>query len=136
MKDLVKRSFVSLFSGSFLWYLIYLFYQKTIIVQWSFFDSNFIFYFFLLSAGLFLLIAFGIYPLSIKRNKVILLFLWIWFIIIGNYVLLNDIQEKIFIWDIVKVFWVIITILAPTNILVTSKVKKNITNSKMEVIDA
>jgi len=136
MKDLIKRSLISIVSCAFLWYVVYMFLQDIIIVQWNFFDSNMLFYLLLVAAWLFLFIWFWIYPISIKRSKLILFFFGIGFIIIGEYVLLNDVRNNIFIWDVVKVFWVLITLLAPTNILITSKIKEKKNRSNLEVIDA
>jgi ABC-type sulfate transport system permease component len=56
-------------------------------------------------------------------------------IIIGQTVLLNDIENKVYIGDIFSLLGVILTLLAWTNVLITDKVKKVKAGKKVEIIE-
>jgi len=140
MKDFIKRTIIGIISAAFLAYVTYLWMWDTIIVQWEFLNSNTLYYAILFIVGLYLLIFFSVYPTVMKFTKATL-FVWgIALIIIGHHVLISDIMtqvdSKIYIGDIVKILWSVITILARTKVLVSSKVQKKQQDSKMEIIEA
>jgi len=136
MKDIIKRTLISIVVAAFLWYIVLLALQWVTIVQWEYINSNMLMYGILIIVSLFLIIFFGIYPVVIKFSKPILFVVWVWLIIIGHYVLLNDPHTQVYLWDIVKIFWVIVSILAWTNVLVSKKVKEKKQKSKMTIIEA
>jgi hypothetical protein len=135
MKDFIKRISIAIISWLLLWYILYLFLWWTIIVQGEFIDSNYLVYWILLIVCLFFFILFGLHPVTIKATKATLFVIWIWLIILSNRVLLNNIDEWIYIWDIFIILWVIVTVLSPTKILITNKIQKKKDNSKMQVIE-
>lgn len=135
MKDILKRIIISIVSGGFLWYLAYLFFQNTIIVQGWFIEYNAIYYLILTLICLFLFIFFGIYPVHFRMTKATLFVIGIALIIIGDTVLLNTIETYVYIWDIFKVLGVVLTLLAWTNVLITDKVKQQKQQKNMEIIE-
>ncbi len=135
MKDIFKRVFISVISWAFLGYLAYLFFQNTMIVQWAFLEYNSLYYLVLALICLFLFILFGIYPIHFKMTKASLFVLGIALIIIWDTVLLNDIINTVYVGDIFKVLWVVLTLLAWTNVLITDKVKKQKQDKNIEIIE-
>ncbi len=135
MKDIIKRISISIVSWLFIWYLAYLFFQNTIIVQSWFIEYNVLYYIILFLVCLFLFILFGIYPIHFRLTKATLFVIGIALIIIGDTVLINDVSTYVYIGDIFKVLWVILTLLAWTNVLVTDKVKKIQADKKVEIIE-
>jgi hypothetical protein len=135
MKDLLKKIIISVVSWWFIGYLAYLFFQNTVIVQWWFSEYNMIYYIILFVICLFLFVFFGIYPIHFKITKATLFVIGIALIVIWDTVLINDISNHVYVSDIFKVLWVILTLLAWTNVLITDKVKKQKQNKKVKVIE-
>lgn len=135
MRDIIKRIIISLISGLFLWYLVYLFSQHSVIVQTWFVEYNTLYYIILWIIYLFLFTLFGIYPIHFRMTKATLFVLWLALIIIWDTILINDITLNIYIWDIVKILWVVLTLLAWTNVLITDKIKKQNKDRKIEIIE-
>lgn len=135
MKDIIKRIIISVISWLFLGYLAYLFFQNTVIVQGWFTEYNNLYYLILILVCLFLFILFGIYPVHFKMTKATLFMVGIALIIIWDTVLLNDIINYVYVGDIFKVLWVVLTLLAWTNVLITDKVKKQKQEKNVEIIE-
>lgn len=135
MKDFIKRILVGIISWSFLWYIWYLFLQNQTIVQTWFLEYNFIYFIVLTIVAIFLFVFFGVYPVYYKITKASVFVIWLSLIIIWDTVLTNNISNSIFVADIVKLFGVILTLLAWTNILVTDKVKKQHSDNNIEIIE-
>jgi len=135
MKDIFKRILISTISWWLIWYIAYLFFQDTIIVQWWFIEYNTIYYLILTLICVFLFVLFGVYPIYFKMTKATLFILGIALIIIGNTVLLNDVTHHIYVGDIFKVVWVLLTLLSWTNVLITDKVRKQKNKKNMEIIE-
>lgn len=135
MKDMVKRILISIISWGFIGYLAYLFFQNTVIVQGGFAQYNMLYYLILILVCLFLFILFGIYPVHFRMTKATLFVMGIALIVIGDTVLLNDISTHVYVGDIFKVLWVVLTLLAWTNVLITDKVKKQKQDRKVEIIE-
>lgn len=135
MKDIIKRIIISVISWLFLGYLAYLFFQNTVIVQLAYIDYNILYYLILVAICLFLFILFGIYPVHFRLTKATLFVLGIGLIIIWDTVLLNDVATYVYIGDIFKVLWVILTLLAWTNVLITDKITKTKQQKNIEVIE-
>ena len=134
MKDLLKRISIGSVCILFLSYLIYLFIWHQIIVQSAFLERNTLYYIVLTLAFLYVLIFFSIWPFYFKMSKVSLFVLWISLILLWDRVLLNIPANYIYLGDLLKILWVIFTLLAFTNFFVTSKVKKQHQDSKVEII--
>lgn len=135
MKDIIKRIIISVISWLFLGYLAYLFFWDITIVQSGFAEYNVIYYIVLTAICLFLFVLFGIYPVHFKLTKATLFVLGLALIIIGDTVLLNDVSTHVYVGDIFKVLWVVLTLLAWTNLLITDKVKKQKQDKKVEIIE-
>ena len=135
MKDIVKRIIISIITWLFLWYLIYLFFQGTIIVQSYYLDYNTLYYLVLILICIFLFIFFGVYPVHFRLTKATLFVIGIALIIIWDTVLINDITTHVYVGDLFKVLWVVLTLLAWTNILITDKIKKIKSDKKVEIIE-
>ena len=135
MKDTIKRIIISVISWLFLWYLVYLFFQNIIIVQSWFTQYNEIYYLVLVLVCLFLFILFGIYPVHFRMTKATLFVLGLALIVIWDTVLLNDVVSYVYVGDIFKVLWVVLTLLAWTNVLITDKVKKKKQEKNVQIIE-
>ena len=135
MKDTIKRIIISVISWLFLWYLAYLFFQNIIIVQSWFTQYNEIYYLVLVLVCLFLFILFGIYPVHFRMTKATLFVLGLALIVIWDTVLLNDVVSYVYVGDIFKVLWVVLTLLAWTNVLITDKVKKKKQEKNVQIIE-
>lgn len=135
MKDIFKRIVISLVSGALIWYLLFLFFSNTVIVSWWYQEYNLWYYLILFAILLVLFIFFGIYPIHFKMTKWTLFTIWIFLILISSSVLVNDTVNKLYIWDLFKVLGVILTLLAWTNVLITSKVIKKSKEKNIEVIE-
>lgn len=135
MKDLIKRIVISVISWIFLGYLAYLFFQNTIIVQsWST-EFNGIYYLVLVLICLFLFVFFGIYPVHFRLTKATLFVLGLALIVIWDSILLNDVTTRVYVGDIFKVLWVVLTLLAWTNLLITDKIIKRKNEKNVEIIE-
>ncbi len=135
MKDIFKRVFISIISWIFLGYLAYLFFQNIVIVQWGFLEYNSLYYLVLALICLFLFILFGVYPIHFKMTKASLFVLGLTLIIIWDTVLINDVATSVYVGDIFKIFGVVLTLLAWTNVLITDKVKKQKQDKNIEIIE-
>jgi len=135
MKDIFKRIIISIVSWLFIGYLAYLFFQNTVIVQSWFTQYNNVYYLILILICLFLFILFGIYPVHFRMTKATLFVLGLALIIIWDTVLLNDLSTYVYVGDIFKVLWVVLTLLAWTNLLITDKVKKIWSDKNVEIIE-
>ena len=124
MKDRIKRSIVITIFGIFLWYLIWLISQWTMIVKPEYSGRNIPMYIILIVLCLYMIWLYGIYPIHIRFSRTTALFIWLFFIVISQILLANDGYSHIYIWDLFSVLWVLILILFQTNILTTEKVKK------------
>lgn len=135
MKDIFKRVIIGLISGALLGYLIFLFFQKIVIVQGAYIEYGTIYYLVLILICLFLFIFFAVYPVHFRLTKATLFVLGIALILIGKTVLLNDASQYVYVWDIFALIGVVITILAWTNVLITDKVRKMKAAKKVEIIE-
>lgn len=135
MKDIIKRIIISIISWLFLGYLAYLFFQNTVIVQSFYMEYNSLYYLVLILVCLVLFILFGIYPVHFRMTKATLFVMGLALIIIWDTVLLNDVTTYVYVGDIFKVLWVILTLLARTNVLITDKVQKKKQAKNVEIIE-
>lgn len=135
MKDLIKRIVISCISWAFIWYLAYLFFQNIIIVQSWFIGYNSLYYLILIIICLFLFIFFGIYPVHFRLTKATLFVIGLALIIIWDTILLNDVTTYVYVGDIFKVLWVVLTLLAWTNVLITDKITKKKQEKNIEIIE-
>lgn len=135
MKDLIKRSIITIIAILIVSYLIFSYQSWILITNSENIDQNLNYYIVLIWIFLYAAIVHWIYPIHIKINKPVLFFLWLVLIVIWKKVLANDWQSWIYFWDIFTLTWVIITLLSPTNILIPEKIINKKKSKKIEVIE-
>lgn len=135
MKDIFKRLIISIISWLYMWYLVFLFTGWNIIVNSWYEQFNVWYYLILIVVLLVLFVFFWIYPVHFRMTKWTLFVLWIFLILIWNGVLLNDSKNGIYVWDLFQILGVVLTLLAWTNILITSKVIKKSKDKNVEIIE-
>ena len=135
MKDIIKRIIISVVSWLFLGYLAYLFFQGTVIVQSAYLEWITLYFLVLTLICLFLFILFGIYPVHFRLTKATLFVIGLALIVIWDTVLLNNITTYVYVWDIFKVLWVVLTLLAWSNLLITDKIQKKKQEKNIEIIE-
>ena len=135
MKDIIKRIVISVISWLFLGYLAYLFFQGTVIVQSAYLEWNTLYFLILTLICLFLFILFGIYPVHFRLTKATLFVVGLALIVIWDTVLLNDVTTYVYVGDIFKVLWVVLTLLAWSNLLITDKIQKKKQEKNIEIIE-
>jgi hypothetical protein len=130
----LKRILIFLFAWCALWYLGYLFFQWVVISDWPQYQ-NYICYILLVLVFLYYIIFYSLKPTYIKRNKVINTLIWVFLIYLSHYYLLNSGYDNIYYWDIFSVIWVILTIIWPTNLLISKEVQKIKEDNYSEIIE-
>ncbi|AHB41793.1 hypothetical protein P148_SR1C00001G1014 [candidate division SR1 bacterium RAAC1_SR1_1] len=135
MKDLLKRISIGIISGGFIGYIAYLFFSSKIIVSEGFLEFNTLYYSILAIVGIYLFVLFAIHPIYMKINKVSLFVLGIALVLIGDSVLINNIESYVYISDLVKILGSFLVVLAWTNFFVSAKAKKEKEESKLEIIE-
>ena len=132
MKNIRRLIFWIVFS-ILIFILIYLFSKWIVIVKSDYENLNKIFYVIILIVFLYYLLFYVIRPTYIKWFKVINTLIWIWIIYISQYFLANSWIDWIFYWDILCIIWVILTIIWPTNALISKEEQKE---KDLEIIEA
>lgn len=113
--------------------LVYLYINWVVIVKSEFENINLVIYAILLVIFLYYTILYVIRPTYIKWFKLINTFIWISVIFISQYYLANSWIDKIYYWDILCLIWVVLTIIWPTNLLIS---KKDQQEKDLEIIEA
>lgn len=132
MKSLRRIIFWIIFS-IIICVLVYLYINKVVIVKNEFENINSIIYIILFVIFLYYTIFYVIRPTYIKWFKLINTFIWLWIIFISQYFVANSWIDKIFYWDILCLVWVVLTIIWPTNALISKKDQKE---KDLEIIEA
>lgn len=117
-----------------IWYIGYILKQNWIIVKESINNLNMIIIIIIWLLWWFFLIM-GIHPIAIKRFKIIQVIFWIILILFSHYFLKDNPSKNIYIADILKVLWVFMVIIWPTWFCIPEKIKKQIEESKIEIIE-
>lgn len=134
--DIIKRSIFGLIFLSAIVYLVFLFVSWTTIVNEIFLDQNKIINWFYIIIFLYYLIFYTIKPTNIIKFKLRNTLIWIFMITVSQSFLLNSWHEWLYFGDIFTVFWIFLTIIWPTNLLISQKLKKEKQEKKMEIIEA
>lgn len=135
MKDILKRIIIGFVCLWFIWYLLFLYTNNSVIVLDYFQEWNFWYYVVLLLAFIYVFVFFSLFPMYFTISKSSLFVLWIALIVLWDTVLVNTIEKNIFLWDFIKIIWVFFTLTAFTNLFFTSKMKKQKESSKIEIIE-
>ena len=132
MKNIRRIIFWVLFC-LFILVLVYLF-SKWIVVAKSWYENiNKIFYIILFIIFLYYLIFYVIKPTSFKWFKVVNTVIWLFIIYMSQKFIANSWIDWIYYWDILCIIWVVLTILWPTNALISKKEQKE---KDVEIIEA
>ena len=134
--DILKRSVFWVLFLAALAYLVYLLSNWTIIVNETFLEKNTIIFGLYILIFLYYLVFYAVKPTYIKKYKLRNTLIWVFMITSSQTFLLNNWPEGVYFWDIFAVIWVFLTILWPTNLLISKKLKKETQDKKMEVIEA
>ena len=137
MFDIIKRILVTIISGAVIVYTGSLLSSQAVIVQPEHLWLNIISYIWLIITAGYMMVVYGIYPLYHPMQKRTLSLLGLILIVFGNYILLNDYTIGVYVWDMIKIFGVLIFRFGATGVL--SSNKKIVAQKKhknMEIIDA
>lgn len=132
MKDKIV-SWIRLVVGWWLlWYIAYLYMHGLIVTKNAGYN--------LIVLGFIWLIAFWILfmwirPVYIKRFKTMQVLFWVFLIIFSQLLLLDNPSSNVFLGDIIKVLWVFMIIIGPTWFCIPEKIKKQVEESKIEIIE-
>jgi len=133
--DIIKRSIFWVVFIAIISYLIYLISNWTIIVNESFLDQNNMVYGLYILISLYYLVFYVIKPTYIKKYKLRNTLIWVFVITSSQSFLANQWAEWIYYKDIFTLIWVFLTLIWPTNLLISKKLKKEKQDKKMEVIE-
>lgn len=132
--DKLKRIILFILFWGIIWYILYLLFTNTTIVNWTNI-VNYIIYWLLLIIFLYYIIFYSIKPTYIKWYKIINTLIWLFIVYLSQSFLLNSWYDRIYYWDIFSVIWVILTILGFTNVFLSKESKKAQEESKSEIIE-
>ena len=113
--------------------LIYLYINWVIITIEEYKNINLVMYIILWIIFLYYLILYVVKPTHIKYFKIINTAIWLFVIYISQKYLTNSWIDWIYYWDIFCLIWVFLTIIWPTNLLVTKELEDS---KKVEIIEA
>ncbi len=135
MRDIIKRFGIIVVYGALLAYIVYLYGIGATIVQWSYLDFNTVIYVLLFVFALYKFVFYGVYPVKINFSKITLFVLGMVLLFVGEYVLINNPSELVYISDLIKIIAVVLIVLSPTNILHTDTVMKKDKAKWVEIIE-
>lgn len=135
MRDIIKRFGIIVVYGALLAYIVYLYGIGATIVQWAYLDFNVIMYVLLFVFSLYKFVFYGVYPVKINFSKITLFVLGVALLFVGEYVLINNTSQGVYIADLIKIVAVVLIVLSPTNILHTDKVMKKDKAKWVEIIE-
>lgn len=135
MRDIIKRFFIIVGYGALLAYIVYLYGTNAVIVSWQYLDFNTAIYVLLLLFSLYKFVFYGVYPIRINFSKITLFVLGVVLLFVGEYVLINNPEQGVYIGDLVKIVAIILIVLSPTNVLHTDVVVKKNKEKGVEVIE-
>jgi len=135
MRDIIKRFGIIVVYGILLAYIVYLYGIGATIVQWAYLDFNTVMYVLLFLFSLYKFVFYGVYPVKINFSKITLFVLGMVLLFVGQYVLVNNPSQSVYIADLIKVVAVVLIMLSPTNILHTDKVMKKDKAKWVEIIE-
>jgi len=130
MKNL-KRIILWIIFAILICFLIYLYSNKVVIVKEGY--NNLTIYIILFVIFLYYLLCYVIKPIYIKYFKIINTILWVFVIYISQKFLINSWIDWIYYWDILCLIWVVLSIIWPTNLLVSKELEDS---KKVEIIEA
>lgn len=136
MKEIIRKSIITIVCFLILAYLYFLFQNNQIIATEAFLTNNNLFYLLLTLIPLYFLIFFVILKKYPAKHKIIGVLLWIITILFSKFYLINDGLNGQFVGDIFTIIGIIIIWVSPTNLLINTKLKKKRDDKKVEIIEA
>ncbi|HRU49916.1 MAG TPA: hypothetical protein P5155_00260 [Candidatus Absconditabacterales bacterium] len=133
--EIFKKSVFGLIFLSVISYLFYLMFSGTVIVKEDFLDKNKILIGLYILIFLYYLIFYVIKPTYIKRFKLRNTLIGVFVILSSQYFFLNEGHNGLYYADIFTVIGLFLTIIGPTNLLVSKKLKQEVQEKKMEIIE-
>lgn len=105
------------------------------IVQSEYASSNLAAVVILIIISVYVFINYSIQQFHVSWSRVTLSVLWLFLLVVWNYVLANNAEAGIYIGDIVKVIGVVFFIAWPAKLFVSKKTEQKTKDAKMEVIE-
>ena len=137
MIDILKRSLVVLVSWTVAVYVISLLSQWIVMVQTEYLGMNIVAGLAVIVLSLYMMTIYGVYPLHHTMQKRILWVLGLLAIVVGHFIFANDAASNIYVWDIIKLFGVLIIWFGATWILTKNKIIESQKREKsLEIIEA
>lgn len=133
--EIFKKSILGLIFLAVISYLVYLITSWVVVVKENFLDQNKIIIWFYILIFLYYLIFYVIKPTYIKRFKLRNTLIWVFVILSSQYFFLNEWHNWLYYADIFTVIGLFLTIIWPTNLLVSKKLKQEVQEKKMEIIE-
>lgn len=116
-------------------YFVYLFVNGAVIVQAEYLSVNLLLYIVLILFFLYKFVFFGVYPILVVMHKPTIFVAGVALLFVGHYILVNDPNTHVYVGDLVKLLWVILIIISPTNLLHPEKTLKEKRNKEVEIIE-
>lgn len=135
MLNILKRIIFWLIFLAILSYLTYILINWTIIVNENFLDQNMIINILYILIFLYYFVFYVVKPTYIPKFKLRNTLIGMFILTSSQSFLTNNWSLNIYFGDIFTVIWVILTIIWPTNLLISKKLKQKKQESKMEVIE-
>lgn len=136
MIDTLKRIAVIVINGGLIVYALRLLMHHTVVVQADFAWLNSIVLIALVLIAGYIGTIYGIRPTYHKMQKRILLVIGIAAIFVGYEMLINDVENMVYISDIVRVFGVLTIWLGATGVIKTKAIASQKREKNVEIIEA
>lgn len=133
--EILKKSILALIFLAVISYLVYLITFWVVIVNENFLDQNKIIIGLYILIFLYYLFFYIIKPTYIKKFKLRNTLIWVFVIVSSQSFFLNSGHEWLYFADIFTVIWLFLTIIWPTNLLISKKLKQEKQEKKMEIIE-
>jgi len=133
--EILKKSILALIFLAVISYLVYLITFWVVIVNENFLDQNKIIIGLYILIFLYYLFFYVIKPTYIKKFKLRNTLIWVFIIVSSQSFFLNSGHEWLYFADIFTVIWLFLTIIWPTNLLISKKLKQEKQEKKMEIIE-
>ncbi|MCK9466817.1 MAG: hypothetical protein M0P94_00665 [Candidatus Absconditabacterales bacterium] len=133
--EILKKSILALIFLAVISYLVYLITFGVVIVNENFLDQNKIIIGLYILIFLYYLFFYVIKPTYIKKFKLRNTLIGVFIIVSSQSFFLNSGHEGLYFADIFTVIGLFLTIIGPTNLLISKKLKQEKQEKKMEIIE-
>lgn len=136
MIDTLKRTAVILINGGLIVYALWLLMHHTIVVKAEFVWLNTVVLIALVIVAGYIATIYGIRPTYHKMQKSILFIIGVTAILVGYEMLINDVENVVYVSDIVRVFGVLVIWLGATGVIKTKAITNQKREKNVEIIEA